>query len=226
MQSPWSDSTRWNIFARELEQVLGARGLQLGMLDDLQVVDHPEKVRRLQRSLNTPKHFPVLNPEEIERLVTTVNLTVDEQNRLRAALVATAVERVLMDRLEPEVALMAANDVFEICLAVMRDDPERSLATVREGRLQGDLTREDELFAEALDLLDTATMALHGAHSAVNGQTQRDYALTAAETFSRAETTLRAVEISLEYRQTWQAYLNEASKGEAYARTLLDGEGQ
>ena len=226
MRSPWSDSTRWNIFARELEQVLAARGSQLGKLDDSGVVEHPEKVRRLQHSLTTPKHFPVLNPEEIARLVTTMNLTDDEQNRLRAALLATAVERVLMDRLMPDVALMAANDVYEICLAVMRDDPERLLTSVRDGRLRGNITKEDELLGEALDLIDNATLALHGAHIAVNEQTKMDYAVTAAETFARAMTTLRAVGIPPEFKQAWQAYMDEASEGETFAQSLLGGKGQ
>ncbi len=39
---------RWNIFARELESILAARGLRLSHLDDRGVVFHREKVRRLQ----------------------------------------------------------------------------------------------------------------------------------------------------------------------------------
>ncbi len=135
MASMWSESIQWNIFARELEAVLKARKLGLGHLDDRAVVLHPEKVRRLQHSLKTPAHFPVLNPDELDRLNAIMTLSDDERSRLRAALIATAAERALMDRLEPQTALMASNDVFEICLAAMHDQPALALAGVRAGNV-------------------------------------------------------------------------------------------
>src|SRR5271165_4605204 len=98
---------RWNIFARELENVLRMRDLRLGHLDDRGIVLQREKVRRLQRSLLTPSHFPILSPEELDRLISYLELTRLEQHRLHAAIVATAVERTLMDRVPPEVALLA-----------------------------------------------------------------------------------------------------------------------
>jgi hypothetical protein len=54
----------WNVFARTLQDILTARGYGLGHLDDRAGI-HPEKVRRLQRSLRVPKSFPVLNIEKL-----------------------------------------------------------------------------------------------------------------------------------------------------------------
>src|SRR5581483_9507556 len=108
---------RWNIFARELESILAARGLRLSHLDDRGVVFHREKVRRLQHSLKSPGHLTTLNPEEMTRLIATFGLSDLEQQRLRASLLATAVEMTLLDRIDARLALMASEDVFNILLA-------------------------------------------------------------------------------------------------------------
>jgi hypothetical protein len=104
---------RWNLFARELEEVLNAHGLRLGHLDD-RVGIHREKIRRLQQSLLMPKSFPVLNSEEMELLIQTFNLSEEERTRLRAALLATAIERMLMDRIDQDNALHASEQIQTI----------------------------------------------------------------------------------------------------------------
>ena len=226
LDSAWSNTTCWNIFARELQNVLGARGLRLGHLDDRGVVQHPEKVRRLQQSIDTPTHFPVLNPEELDRLFTTMNLTDVEQRSIRAALLATAVERVLMDRLEPEAALMAANDVYEICLAIMRDEPERSLnAAVRAGTAHDSAEAPDALVTEAVHLMNDATLALHGALTAYTQQARQQYARAAEANFARAIGALDAVDALHDLEGDLQEYLMEAREGQANARALLVDEG-
>jgi site-specific recombinase XerD len=115
---------RWNIFARELEGILAARGLRLGHLNDRGVVLHPEKVRRLQRSLTSANHLTTLNPEELDRLIALMHLSADEQKRLHAALLATAVEMVLLDRMAQPQALSLANEVF-FALCDNDQDPSR-----------------------------------------------------------------------------------------------------
>src|SRR5436190_2098089 len=102
---------RWNLFARELENILAARGLKLGLLDD-RVGIHREKVRRLQQSLLTPKRFPVLNPEEIDLLVQAFHLSEGEWVRLQAAMLATAIERMLMERIDQDNALLASEQIY------------------------------------------------------------------------------------------------------------------
>lgn len=229
LRSSWSETTRWNIFARELEKVLASRGLRLGHLDDRRVVEHPEKVRRLQLSLDTPKHFPVLNPAEMDRLFVTMQLTRKEQCCLRAALLATAVERVLMDRLEPDTALMAANDVYEICLAVIRGSPERMLAvrsgTPHEsGSTQNTQGAQDALVAAALDLIDEATLALHAARDSLTTQAQLEHARAAESAFARALALLRGIKPPADLRPDWEAYVAEAREGQASAEAVLRSE--
>ena len=103
----------WNLFARVLQEILAEHGLGLGHLDDRTNI-HPEKVRRLQRSLKIPKSFPVLNIDEMEQVITVFQLKRNEKTRLRAALLATSIEETLMDRINSEDALRAAEQILAI----------------------------------------------------------------------------------------------------------------
>lgn len=130
-------SIQWNIFARELELILARRNLQLGHLynrkDEQGLLVHPEKVRRLQRSLHTPKDVVTLTPDEVLRVIRAFDLTADEAARLRAALLATAVEMLLLDRVEMHVALHAADEAFQALLsAIQQEPPLPGLSGVRD----------------------------------------------------------------------------------------------
>jgi hypothetical protein len=63
----------WNLFARALQDILADHRFGLGHLDDHAHI-HPEKVRRLQRSLKVPKSFPMLNVDEMEQVITVFQL--------------------------------------------------------------------------------------------------------------------------------------------------------
>src|ERR1700730_14834547 len=103
----------WNLFASVLQEILAAHGLGLGHLDDRAHI-HREKVRRLQLSLKVPKSFPVLNIDEMERVITAFRLNRKEHTRLRAAILATSIEETLMDRINPDDALKAAEQILGI----------------------------------------------------------------------------------------------------------------
>ena len=83
MSEHLEQAKRWNLFARELEDILASYNLGLGHLDDRDGI-HREKVRRLIQSLRAPKSFPVLNTEEMDLLVQTLQLGDEEVLRLRA----------------------------------------------------------------------------------------------------------------------------------------------
>lgn len=226
MAPRWSESVQWNIFARELADVLQIHGLRIGHLNDRGIVFYPEKVRRLQQSLKAPAHFPVLNPEELERLNTIVDLSDEERSRLRAALIATAVERTLMDRLDPTTALMAANDVFEICLAAMHEQPSRILVTAVKAGLE--VAELDEADAEAdadsweaMDLLESATLALDGAQNASGALARRANARTAQLLFARVTALLGAAYAESESDEMRRSRADEAHEGHALATVLL-----
>lgn len=222
MVPTWSESVPWNIFARELVGVLQVRGLRLGQLDDRAVVFHPEKVRRLQQSLKTPAHLPVLNPDELDRLNTIIELSEEERLRLRAALIATAAERALMDRLDPPTALMAANDVFEICLAAMREQPARILATgVKAGFSEAVLDKEDADSSEAVELIEGASLALDGAQNASSHRARQANARAAQLLFAQAAALLVAESVESGSDEMRRSRIGEAQEGQAMAEALL-----
>jgi hypothetical protein len=106
-------TVRWNVFARELEDILARKGFRLGHLDDRAGI-HREKVRRLQHSLGQPRSFPVLTAEELEEVIEAFGINEREQYRLYAAVIAAAVEERLMDRIDSENALIATEEIFPL----------------------------------------------------------------------------------------------------------------
>jgi len=115
---------RWNVFAATLDDILRSRGMRLGQLDDRSRVDppiHPEKVRRLKQSLHAPKHFHVLSADEIDLVVQALGLSTREKILLRAAMLATAVEAILMGRIPPQAALTAAETLLPVIEQALLD---------------------------------------------------------------------------------------------------------
>jgi hypothetical protein len=124
---------RWNIFARELEDILATRGLGLGHLDDRAFI-HPEKVRRLRFSLERPASLPILNVDEMDGTISAFSLSNDEVIRLRAAILATGVENLLMKRIDPLNALLAAEQVFPfVFMALQQAQNGRTPLTGEKG---------------------------------------------------------------------------------------------
>src|SRR5262249_29247054 len=143
---------RWNLFARELEDILAARGLRLGHLDDLKdawggPLLHRGKVHRLQQSLKRPKWFSVLNPGELERVIQALQLTTEEQVRLQAAMLATAVEVLLVDRLDDmRDAVRAAEQLLPLlqqALSAPVADPILIRGTEEGDRRMDEVTEQD-----------------------------------------------------------------------------------
>ncbi|HEY1353902.1 MAG TPA: hypothetical protein VGF67_30190 [Ktedonobacteraceae bacterium] len=118
--TPSSDNPRlvaqWNIFARELEALLQKRGLALRHLGTQGIVLYRSKIQRLLRSQQSPVHLATLSREEMERAVAILGLNEQEQHRLHAALLATAVEMFLLDRVPSHTALTCAENTFLVFL--------------------------------------------------------------------------------------------------------------
>ena len=106
-----STNIRWNIFARILEDILLKRNLnwqdlftQAGIEQDI--------LNRLQASLLAPTSFRILSVEEMDEVIDVFNIDSHETLQLRAAIIATSVESTLIERIEEEAALQAAEQVF------------------------------------------------------------------------------------------------------------------
>lgn len=224
MNDGFTSERRWNIFARELEAILKRRGLKLTHLDDRKIVFHREKVRRLQKSLFSPKSLTTLNPIEMERLIETMQLTDIEQKRLVSALLATAVEMTLMDRIDKEIALMAADEVFKILFEAMKAQPDLIVTTkIKAGvMLENDETVGDTHFSQALDVLDRATLSLHASKHATTLQAQATHAHEALASFKRTIELLKLSRTPQPESQAWLGWYHEALEGQKMAETLLE----
>ncbi len=153
----------WNLFARELTDILTIRHIPLEQLH-LHISILPDKVRRLHLSLFVPNSFPVLSQEEMNRLAEVCSLTESELLRLRAALMATAIEKLLIDRLQPDDALQAANTLLPIIADALKQQMDilNPFDTTQRGDIifaeddEGDLA-----LLSAWHAIDSGTLALN-----------------------------------------------------------------
>ena len=220
-----SSTPGWNLFARVLQEVLAAHGASLGHLDD-RVKIHPEKVRRLQRSLKVPKSFPVLNIDEMEQVFIIFRLNRHEKTRLRAALLATAIEETLMDRINQDDALRAAEQIFPIIEQALQT---HAGDTIGIGAVKGQgerttMSRDIEIERElggALDAIDRATLALHLSLNAEAHAERVERTRQARDSFESALLLLDTVDSAFKAHDAWHVWHNEAQQGLIAAKQRL-----
>jgi hypothetical protein len=208
----------WNLFARVLEEILNGHGYHLSSIDDHAQI-HPEKIRRLQQSLKDPKSFPVLNVDELERVITAFHFNVHERMRLEAALLTTFIEAKLMDRIAPEAALQTAERILPVLEQALRD--HRIHSCMVKGGLVFDETEPDRILESALMNIDHALIDLHMSHSA-DALTERIACAREAQAgFAAALTQLEEVAEPLKTSKTWQVWHQEAQNGSTLAQQRL-----
>jgi hypothetical protein len=125
---------KWNIFARVLEEILAAHDARIGQIDDRTPI-YREKVARLQRSLSDSAHIHALNPAELEQVRRAFTLSDDEMLQLRAAVVAASIQKGLLDRISPEDARLAAEELYPGLVDSLR---RRARAPRGVGQIRGD----------------------------------------------------------------------------------------
>ncbi|MFL5588392.1 MAG: hypothetical protein ACJ8DI_12140 [Ktedonobacteraceae bacterium] len=219
---------RWNIFARELEDILADHGLRLGQLDDRAFI-HREKVRRLRKSLERPKCFPVLNPDEMDEVIAAVPLNDYEVLRLRAAILTAAIQETLVERIDPEDAFIAAEQIFPTIMMAMhrRSDETVGLARMRGESTSGDEEGEiDEVPELALVALDRATKALHlGCDEQSDAAERREQLQRARAGFEAALVAFVAAPEAARDSAAWRSWYAEARQGLSLAGQSLQALG-
>jgi hypothetical protein len=212
----------WNLFARVLQEILSEYGLGLGHLDDRTNI-HPEKVRRLQRSLKIPKSFPVLNIDEMEQVITVFQLKRNEKTRLRAALLATSIEETLMDRINSEDALRAAEQILAIIEQALEEHMHDlvGIGAIKGGAIMSGESEIDRKLGSALASIDHATLALHLSRN-TDAQVERvERAYQARDGFTSAIVELDKAAPSLKANDAWQVWHDEAQNGLTVAQSRL-----
>ncbi len=213
----------WNIFARELAAVLELHGARIGQLNDHpKICLHPMMVSRLLKSLSTPKPLVLLNPEDLDLVIKEYGLTSDQQYRLKVAVLATAVERVLMDRVDPDTALMAANEVFHI----LEESLKTSSIAFRGGKnpflTAPPSTPAANGMEAALELYDQAVQDLYLAQ-----QTPPDLrpssSQKALQSFALAMESFERCPASEKQTGDWAFWYHETERGREQAQALESG---
>ena len=220
---------RWNLFARELEDILTLHNLHLGYLDDCRIGLHREKVRRLQQSLLTPKSFPVLNPEELELIIEKFSLSKEERVRLRAALLATAIERMLMDRIDQENALLASEQIA----AILRDhllahfEQNSGTGATRDGDGEAKEDDEDEqTWWRAREAFDEGNLALNLSYGIDLERESTRCAREAETCFTEALTELESLNEDWKSLQNWKIWHDDVDAGLALTKKRLKDLGE
>ena len=204
---------RWNLFARELEDILARRRLRLEQLGD-RIAILPEKVRRLSQSLLKPKLFPVLNGDELDQVTQAYGLSPTEVARLQAAILASSIEKMLMERVSQDDALLAAEQLFPIILNALQLDNIDELGSMTRGDLFFAMDDESDMVLEsALEAIDSATAALHLSRNVASHSERIHNAQQARQYFEQALAELKEVDDDIQAMQAWQDWYNEAQKG-------------
>jgi hypothetical protein len=202
----------WNIFARELSRLLEIRGHTLGALHTKSHI-HSQKVQRLRDSLANPKSFPTLNPDEMRQVQTDFAFTDLEMNCLLAAILATAVEATLMDRVNQVVAHAAAEQIFVILFTESQRETFAPILAMLEA---GGIMAQDinAILAPILIMLEKAQLAFHLSMAAVSGEEQYASALQAQHDFTLVLDAMDKLPTDVIQTEEWRYWQQEALSGQ------------
>lgn len=218
---------RWNLFARELEDILTARGFRLGQLDDRAGI-HREKVRRLSQSLLRPKSFPVLNADEMASVATEFGLSEQEILRLRAAVLASSIEKTLMDRIDQENALLGAEQLFPLIVRAVEEliSAPGGLGSLKAGGM--DLVQESDVdlaLELALETIDKATIDLQLSYHVKSHAERIGRVRQARDGFNVALAELEEADEDIQATEAWREWYDEARRGLSAAAERLEALG-
>lgn len=235
------EAPRWNVFAAELEAILRVRGH--GMTNLYHAGIYRELVRRLRRSLREPGTFPVLNPAELDRIAFHYQLSPAEIWRLRAAVLATAAERLLYGRIGPTDALRAARELLPVLDEAVRlgrvaqvwrhDDADGASLNEETGATaDSPETNEESLdlpmflasaAADALEALDDATLALQMSAQSHPQRERVRWAGEAVRQFTMVQNQLVQMDAEVRASTAWGDWEAETRQGlNASADRLLE----
>ena len=215
---------RWNLFARELEDILVTHSMELDHLVEYASVSR-EAVRRLSQSLRTPGSFPILDADELESVVQSLTLSDEEVFRLRAAVLSTYIEKVLMERIDQSSALLIAEQTYPDILEALgkRFGDSGGTDVFRVG--DSDPAEDDELdiiLESALKSIDSANMDLQLSRNVSSYRERFEKVQQARTSFEEALAELDQVDKDMQTLQVWQYWYDKAHKGIAAVMERLE----
>jgi len=196
----------WNIFARELENILFTHQLQMDALAEL-IGTSAEKTHYLTRSLHTPEGLPVLNREEMKVLEQKLRLSAEEILRLRAGLLAAFIQSTFVDRINQGDAVLLAEQAFPTILRALQARAQGSVLHEATRWGAGDPIADDEVdafFDSILRILHNAEMELQLSYGVDSHTVRVAKALAARTYFEQASTELESAEDHICALQLWR----------------------
>jgi hypothetical protein len=213
MEKENANGKPWNLFAVELQTILEKYSMDLGHLDDRLGI-HREKVRRLRQSLYTPPGLPLLNAEETQTIIDALELDAEDILRLRAAVLATSIQRTLSDRIHQDEAHMAAEQILPIIIqALLAYADEKGLGNIRTGDIDPLASELDSVLDTALNAIDRGSEALHLSHYVRSSAERVKKARQARNYYAEAVTDLKSLSRAIRKQPAWQAWYTEAQEG-------------
>lgn len=158
-------------------------------------------------------------------MILAFDLKPEEEARLRAALLATAVEMLLMDRVDMQIALQAADEAFQALLsAIQLEPPPPGMSGVRDPaplEAYSVAVEYPEPLARAIDAIDRATLALHLSEGQAPTTERVDRAAEAQMGYTRALAVLQQPPDAEVDREIWAYWRDEATRWKASASQRL-----
>lgn len=208
----------WNIFARELEKALRAHNKTIHDLTSLAAI-HPQKVKRLLQSLVSCTHMSVLSPDDLESVYWTASFTDLEKQQIQAAIIVTAIEEKLMNRIDPYNAWLAADQIYPIIFNAVQQYAMQATGGITEVR---HTTEEGlQMLETAITYIDRATIALHMSRGVQSAMERSEQARLARSYFDDALQELADFPAAIRATEDWQMWQAEAQRGMTAATKIL-----
>ena len=159
----------------------------------------------------------------MERVITVFQFKRHEKTRLRAALLATSIEETLMDRINAEDALRAAEQILVIIEQALEAHVHDlvGIGAIKGGTMLSGESEIDRKLGSALAAIDHATLALHLSRNA-DAQVERvERAYQARDGFTQAIAELEKAAPALKAIDAWHVWYDEAHNGLTAAQSRL-----
>jgi hypothetical protein len=219
----------WNLFACQLSRTLENRGFRLGQLDDRAGI-HRQKVSRLQKSMTDTRYgYPVLRPDELNRVQQAFDLDIHERLRLRGAVLATAIQEELVNHgIDDENARLAAYELYPVIVRALEEFRAAGKKVGTDSYITRTSSNGETIMAEQLDMkLAGALRMIDQANKYLyleNIDLERDRKVRvqqASQCFTQALEELDSLDEETQATEMWQAWHTEAIEGQNQAEKLL-----
>ncbi len=218
-----SSGTRWNLFARELEDILNARGLSMSQLEQAGI--HHEKVRRMIQSLQVPKIFPIFTAEELALIEYRFRLDDEDMLHLQAALLATSIQKTLVHRMNQDDALSAAEQILPLIIQGLLEQGQNSRVNdvLRSGASEPIADDEFEAFFDTIwQNIDDAEMSMQLSYGIGSQSEGIEKAHAAQVSFELAAIKLKRANTNIHALTLWQNCYTTSQQGIMDAKRRLE----